>query len=359
MERLRVAVGGENAAQVTLQALQTKARATRSIYESFLMRATQLANVAGIQEPDASLVSAARPPLGPSGPQIVRLVALASVLSLALGVGLACLMERLCRGFSLPEQVEAILGLPLLALLPTVPREALRGQQEGRAGIAFTASLDNLRGQMRALGETQPKLVMVTSSLPQEGKSVFAAEFARNAAAAGRRVLLIECDFCRPSLANHFDIAPEPGLCAILSGDLLGSSSSIIHELGPRLDVIVSGNMTGDSQELLASNRMAALLAAVRARYDLVVLDTPPVLPVADALVLARQADATLMVVRWEKTARPAVQDAVRRLRESRARSIGMVMTRVNLRMAANAPGRMSHAFSHYGTYHIPRAERG
>jgi capsular exopolysaccharide synthesis family protein len=196
---------------------------------------------------------------------------------------------------------------------------------------------------------------MVTSSLPQEGKSVFAAEFARNAAAAGRRVLLIECDFCRPSLADHFGVAPEPGLCAVLSGDLLGNSGNLVHEVGPRLDVIVSGHMTSDSQELLASKRMAALLAAVRARYDLVVLDTPPVLPVADALVLARQADATLMVVRWEKTARPAVQDAVRRLRESHARIMGAIMTQVDLRMAAGAPGRMSHAFSHYDMYHAFR----
>jgi cellulose biosynthesis protein BcsQ len=101
----------------------------------------------------------------------------------------------------------------------------------------------------------------------------------------------------------------------------------------------------------------AALLAAVRERYDLVVLDTPPVLPVADALVLAQQADATLMVVRWEKTARPAVQDAVRaRLCESRARIMGTVMTRVDLRRAAGAPGRMSYAFSHYDTYHTVHA---
>jgi polysaccharide biosynthesis transport protein len=155
---------------------------------------------------------------------------------------------------------------------------------------------------------------------------------------------------------DHFGVAPEPGLGAILSGDLLGNSSNMVHEVAPRLHVIVSGHMTSDSQELLASNRMTALLAAVRARYDLVVLDTPPVLPVADPLVLARQADATLMVVRWEKTARPAVQEAVRRLRESRARIMGTVMTRVDLRMAAGAPGRMSYAFSHYDMYHVVRS---
>jgi polysaccharide biosynthesis transport protein len=353
MERLRVAVSGENAAQVALQALQTKARATRSIYESFLVRATQLANVAGIQEPDASLVSSASPPLGPSGPQIGRMVVVAGALSLVLGVGLACAIERLGGGFSLPEQLEVTLGLPLLALLPRVSRKVLRERRSSRAGVAFTASLDNLRGQMRTLGEARPKLIMVTSALPQEGKSVFAARLARNAAAAGWRVMLIECDFRRPSLAGQFGLPPAAGLCEILAGDILGDGGDVVREVAPRLHVIASGIARSDPQEMLASNRMAALLAAARARYDLVVLDTPPVLPVADALVLAPQVDTTLMVVRWEKTPRPAVQDALRRLRGSRARIMGTVMTLVDLRTAAGAGGRMSYAFSYDDSYQI------
>ena len=110
MEQLRGAVSNENSALIGLQGPQTKARATRSIYESFLNRATQLANVAGIQEQDASLVSAARVPLGPSAPQVARLLIVAAILSLVLGVALACLIERLRNGFSMPEQVEAALG---------------------------------------------------------------------------------------------------------------------------------------------------------------------------------------------------------------------------------------------------------
>lgn len=349
MARLRGSVSGENSAQVGLQVLQTRERATRSIYESFLVRATQLANVAGIQEPDASLVSSAQAPLGPSGPQVTRLVLVSGVLSLVLGIGIACAIERFSKGFTLPEQLEATLGLPLLALIPNMSRKVLR-RNDGLS-VPVTAALDNMRGQMRALGEARPRLVMVTSALPQEGKSVFAAALARNAAAAGWRVMLIECDLYRPSLAQHFRIGAAPGLCDILTGRLLGESGNVVREVAPRLHVIVGGFAGSDTQELLASNRMVALLGAVRARYDLVVLDTPPVLPVADALVLARHADATLMVVRWDKSARHAVRDGLRRLRECRANLIGAVMTRIEPRRAAGSTGRMSYAFSYHAYY--------
>jgi capsular exopolysaccharide synthesis family protein len=355
MEQFRSAVSVENSAQVGLRALQTKARATRGIYESFLTRATQLANVAGIQEQDASLVSSARPPLGPSAPQVSRILAVAALLSLVFGVALACIIDRLRRGFSLPEEFEATVGLPLIGLLPQVSRRTLRTQTRGRSGIAFSSSLDKLRGQMRVLGDARPKIVMVTSALPREGKSVLAAALARNAAAAGWRVLLVECDFGCPSLAAQFRLKPAAGLSDILSGNLLGDTHSLINEPEPRLHLITAGRTRGNSQEMLASHRMSELLVALRANYDLVLLDTPPVLPVADALVLARQVDTTLMVVRWEKTARSATQDAMRLLHGGRARIMGAVMTRIDRRTAAMSGGRMAYAFSRYDGYYTAR----
>jgi len=225
----------------------------------------------------------------------------------------------------------------------------------GRAAAAFSASLDRLRGQMRILGEDRPRLVMVTSALPKEGKSVFAASLARNMATAGWRVLLLECDLCCPSLAAEFGLKPGPGLCDILSGKLLGKLEDVVREPEPGLHVIMAGSRAADSQELLASSRMSQLLEAVRANYDMVILDTPPVLPVADALILARHADATLMVVRWEKTARTAALDAVRLLHEARAQILGAVMTRVDMRTASQSGGRMSYAFSRYDGYQPAR----
>jgi succinoglycan biosynthesis transport protein ExoP len=358
IERLRAAVSTENSALQGLQVPQTKARATRSIYESFLNRATQLANVAGIQEQDASLVSGARPPLAPSAPQAARLIAVAALLSLVFGVAIACLIERMRTGFSLPEQLEGILGLPLVAVIPTVPRATLRGRCKNRAGIAFFASLDKLRGQMRALGERQPKVLMITSALPKEGKSAFALGLARSASAAGLQVLLVECDFRCPSLGVQFGLQTAPGLRNLLTSGVLGETSKVIHEPEPGLHIILGGHGKGDPQELLASDKMHALVASVRARYDLVVLDTPPVLPVADALVVAKQADATLMVVRWEKTARTPTLDAVRLLHDCRARIIGAVMTRVDRRTAARLGGSIAYAFGHYDGYHFPLVER-
>jgi len=355
MEQLRKAVSGENSAEIGLQALQTNARATRNIYESFLTRATQLANVSGIQEPDASLVASARPPLSPSAPQGGRLLAIAAMLSLVLGIALACLIERMRTGFSMPEQLEHGLGLPLVGLLPALSSRLFKRAVPSRAEVAFSASLDRFRGQLRSMGEECPKLIMITSALPKEGKSLFAAKLARNMAGAGWRVLLLECDLYCPTIAVELGLQPGPGLSDILSGKLLGNLTDIVREPEPRLHVITAGSRNGDSQELLASNRMTQFLLAARKNYDLVILDTPPVLAVADALILAQHADSTLMVVRWEKTNRGAAQDATKMLRESRAYIMGAVMSRVDIRSAARSSGRMSYAFSGYSSYHAAR----
>ncbi|MBS0558653.1 MAG: polysaccharide biosynthesis tyrosine autokinase [Proteobacteria bacterium] len=356
LEKLRRAVADENSAEVGLQELQAKARATRGIYESFLTRVAQLANVAGIQEPDAALVSSAQVPLTPSSPKTMQVLVLAAMGSMVIGIALAVMIERLRPGFGEPEVLEAALGLPMLAVMPRVSAagqaQAETGPPRKRSAIMLDAALDKLRGQLRALGEKRPTVVMVTSALPQEGKSVFAARFARNAARAGWRVMLVECDFRRPSIARAFGLPPGAGLSQILNGTLLGSEDAVLHTPMPHLHVLPAGWVQGDPQELLASRRMEALLATARERYDLVVLDTPPVLPVADALVLSSRADATLMLVRWEKTPRSAVQDAVRMLRDSRARILGTVMTRVSMRTAQIVGGRISHALGYYDSYH-------
>ncbi|WP_325355975.1 GumC family protein [Acidisoma sp.] len=352
LDQLRDAVGKESAAELGLNTLESQARATRSLYESFLTRAAQLANVAGIQSPDASLVSRADPPLGPSSPKRGRIFVLATALSLAIGGGVAVLLERLRSGFSRPEEIEAVLGIPLLCMLPAIARKPSAKGLRGPNEIAITASLNRLRAQMRLLGEARPRLLMVTSSLPKEGKSVFAARLAQNMAAAGWRVLLLECDFCRPSLGHHLDLSGGPGLCEILSGRTLGASDKLIRKPRANLDIILAGDIHRDSQEMLASRRLRALLADARARYDVVIMDTPPVLPVADALVLGQHVDATLAVVQWEKTPREAVVNAIRQLQNGGIPILGAIMTQVDQKKAVLDGGRISYTFRHYDGYH-------
>jgi capsular exopolysaccharide synthesis family protein len=356
LNSLRNAVSKENAAEIGLNTLESQAQATRNLYESFLTRAAELANVAGIQEPDASLVSRAEAPLGPSSPKRMQIVAIAIALALTVGVGIAILLERLRGGFSRPEEIESALGLPLLGMLPAVSRQLSAWGGRGRTEVAMTAALDRLRGQMRVLGEARPQLLMVTSSLPKEGKSVFSARLAQNMAAAGWRVLLLECDFCRPSLARSLGLADGPGLCEILSGRSIGAGDRLIRRPVPNLAVILAGRVRSDSQEMLASRRMQALLADARGRYDLVIMDTPPVLPVADALVLGQHVDSVVAVVQWEKTPREAVANSIRLLRDSHIPILGLVMTRVDQKKAIQAGGRISYPFRHYEGYHSTRA---
>ena len=275
-------------------------------------------------------------------------MAIAAVLSAGLGVAIACIRERLRRGFSMPEQVEACLGLSLIATVPAEPRRRLLGSAKGPSP-AGRAAFDKLRGRMRALGSERPKVVMVTSSIPDEGKSVFAAGWAHNASEAGWRVLLIECDFCRPALSTLFGCPSSPGLGEVLSGKLIGADTAIIRKASPNLDVIPAGMTIEDPQELLASTRMAGLVERSRATYDLIILDTPPVLPVADALVMARLADSTVLVVRWEQTARETVVDALRLLQESGARMLGAAMTRVDRRMVSRTSGLDRYGYRGFG----------
>jgi succinoglycan biosynthesis transport protein ExoP len=351
MGELREAVGVENSAEVGLQGLQAKARATRNLYDSFLTRATELANVAGIQEPDASLVSSATPPLGPSAPRPLRFVAVATLLSSVLGVGLACFIERVCQGFVSPDQLQACLGIPSITMVPNVSRKSRVRSCKGRKAIKFAASLDKLRGRLRTLGDACPKIIMISSALPQEGKTVFATSMSQNLATAGWRVLLMDCDFRRPTVAKHFALPLSPGLSEILAGGLLAGNQTALHEVQPRLDVLTAGAAGDDPQELLASDRMAKLLAAVREQYDVVILDTAPVIPVSDALVLARHVDATLMIIHWEKTPRNVVQDGVRLLRSSNAEFLGTVLNRVNLRRAAQSAGRPARLYDYTSGY--------
>lgn len=347
LQALRAAVSADNATEVRLQGLLSEAQANRQIYDSFLVRATQLANVAGIQEPDAELVSRATAAGGPAYPRKGRLLAIAFALSFVLGVVLACVVERMRAGFATPEEMEAQLGLPVIGLVPRVRRMARDAVPAGSGGADFALALGRLRGVLQVMDRaSRPRVVTVTSALPQEGKSVLAAALARNAARAGWRVLLIDCDMRHPAVAAAFRMRPEPGLAQLLAGGAPIDVAQLVRRDTSRLHVIPTGVARDDPQELLASPALTALLGAARGTYDLVVIDAPPVLPTVDALLLAQAADAVLLAVRWEKTSRAAVRDALSLLHGSGAQLLGAVMTQVQLkRFARSRAGGLAHVY--------------
>lgn len=357
---LREVVAQDNVAEVRLESLQAEARANRTIYESFLTRATQLANASGIQEADAELVSEAVPAQTPSGPRRGRLLALAFAGSLVVGIILVFMLERLREGFSTPESLESTLGISSIGVLPRVTQRAMNGGT-GTAAAQYGASIARLRGVLQLMStEGRTKIVAITSALPREGKSALAVGLARNAARGGSRVLLVCADMRNPTDDADLGLHKGPGLAEILAGNAIGDGRNVLREAEKRLYVLSSGKLAGDAQELLGSPRLSQLLRWAGSTFDLVVVDTPPVLPAADALLIARAADATVFAVRWEHTPRAAARDALRLLHSSGANVAGAVMTQVKLRhFARQADAGLAYFYrDHRGYYGNPEDGR-
>lgn len=330
---LRNTVAAEQTAEIQLQQLLAEADANRSIFESFLGRSTQLANVSGIQEADAEIVSPAVPPLGPSAPKKGRALAVIGMIALVIGVGIAVLIERLRTGFRTPEELEAKTGLPVVGVVPKLPRRMRKLVASEARHVDFDAALSRMRGTLQVMHDGRsPQMLIVTSALPAEGKSLLAAGLARNAAEAGLKVLLIDCDMRNPTLASLLELPAGPGLSDLLLGTMIAGKEPVVRRAPGGFDVITTGATARSAQDLLASSSMDGLLRAVRARYDVVVLDTPPVLAVTDTMLLVRKADAVLMTTRWDQTPQSVVQSAVRLLRNSGALNMFAALTQVDLR---------------------------
>ncbi|MDT8351770.1 GumC family protein [Roseomonas mucosa] len=336
LDNLRSGVAVENAAEIQLQALTTEARANRVLYESYLNRAVQLANLTGIQEPDAEMVSPAAVPPSPSAPQRSRILVAAFLVISVLAIAIGFLLERLRTTFSSAEELEAALGIMPFGLIPkTSQRARALGNANSTSALQFAAALSKVRGGLQVLQvEKRPKVIMITSALPKEGKTVFATSFAKSAASSGWRVLLIDADMHRPGVAAQFGLSPSPGLDEVLTSTDPADYARAVRTVADRLDVLPTSVSAATPQDLLASDRMAEIIRKAREDYDVVVIDTPPVVPTVDGLILAHLTDATILAVRWEKTSRSSAQLALRLLRSSSATLVGSVLTQVDFKRA-------------------------
>ncbi|MES2712669.1 MAG: polysaccharide biosynthesis tyrosine autokinase [Pseudomonadota bacterium] len=346
LDELRNAVAREQRAEIQLQQYQAALDANRSIFESFLGRAAQLSNISGIQEADAEILSPAVAPTYASGPRKGRDLAIIGILSLVAGLGAAVLRERLRQGFRTPEEFEVETGMHVVGLMPRLSRKA-RATSNPNADIDAAAALTRLRGTLQMHHDgNMPQVVVVTSAVPEEGKTMLSMGLARSAAEAGLSVLLIDCDMRNPSVAPMLNLPVGPTLKHVLLGQSLGSGERLIHHAPGGVDVIATDVEARGGQDLLSSSTMAALITALRNRYDLIVLDAPPVLVATEVFSLVRVSDAALMATRWDSSPRPVVRGAVRLLRNAGAVHLFGVLTRVNLKRYASETS-SSLAFMH------------
>lgn len=357
LEELRQQANQNNTAEVKLHELEREAQANRTMYESFLTRFKETAEQEDIQQPDARIIARADVPLNPSFPNKKLFVVLAILGSALIGVFLAVLAERLDDGFRTGEQVETILGVSGLGMVPTVSTRAGLGTPAEdyvlrKPSSAFAESIRSVRAAiLYAQVDRPPRAVLVTSAVPEEGKSILSLSLARSAAKAGQRVLLLDADMRRPRVAKVLGGRTDATLAELFAGrKTVGEVINVEEETG--LHYILGRAGMPNPQDLLGSQHMRDFIRSMSQHYDLVLLDSPPVLAASDALVLSRIADATVFVVRWEHTPRRVVLGAFKQLQSAGAMVAGVVLTRVNVKKHARfGYGDQGYYYGRYKEY--------
>jgi polysaccharide biosynthesis transport protein len=347
-----------NSLQAQLSAM-TPAEQASDAGTSLKARISQLDTLAAAQTGQGQLIQPATPPTSPSSPKTKLDIAVGALLGLLFGIGLALLLERLNRQIRTVEELSEILGYPLLAEIPE--QAGLRGEASDIDPYGHN-SIEMLQARLRYFNvDSQLRTLLVTSCAPQEGKTTVAWHLAQVSTLSGRgRVLLLEADLRRPSLAVARGLFPGPGLSDVLAGDC-GYEQAIQQVRHPRtrtgsapegwLDVIVAGAAPPNPAELIDSARMRDLLQELSGVYDFIVVDCGPALAVPDPLVLMSQVDGVLVISRVgsiERNEATALRDE---LRSARAPVVGFVANRVKSSME-------SRYYHSYSSYVAPDAER-
>lgn len=291
-----------------------------------------------LREGSASVTQAASVPSAPYTPQVLRNVALALMVGLILGVGLAFLREYLDDSVRTKEDVELASGQPVLALLPFVPEAEAADQpylvtaEDPQSPPA--EAYRSLRTTIRFIGVDRPvNVIVVTSSRAGEGKSTITANMAVTLARAGQRTLVIDGDLRKPRLHRFFGLDNRAGFTTALVDGPLDEALHEVPEFG-RLAIMPSGVVPTDPAELLASGRTDALFERLAPHFDVILVDSPPVLPVSDALVLSRIATAVVLVTSSHKTSKRDVHRSIELLGQVDAPVIGAVLNDVSPEMA-------------------------
>lgn len=335
---LEARAGDQSRAEMRLARLEREAEASRTIYESFLNRMKEASEQAALQTSDARFLTRASPPDSSDTRLRQIIVLLGGVGGIGLGIGLVFLLENLSNTFRSPAEVEKETGLAVLAAVPQAGRrkrpQELMTYLIRKPNSTLAESVRNLRTSILFSSiDRPPKVVMFSSSLPMEGKTTTAMLMAMTSRQMGRSAVILDCDLRRRTLGSLFPAAEErPGLLAVLEGTT-ALDDAVYKEPETGLHVLAPGKSEanqGNPADILASHRFQKLIDELRARYDLVILDTPPTLVVTDARVIAQHADAVVYLVRWDHTRRGAVAEGLRELATVNARIAGIALSLVD-----------------------------
>ncbi|MCU1285741.1 MAG: capsular exopolysaccharide family [Acidobacteriales bacterium] len=346
-----------NEKAIAYNALKHDADSNRQLYDGLLQKLREAGITSGLKSSNVRIVDVARAPLSPSKPNIPNNIALGFLLGLVGGIALAFVLESLDNTVRTPEQVETLVGLPALGMIPlSLDISSTRNKTKTKSMSLTTQAQTDLRKtsisllaharpksevaeSYRALRTSillssigsAPKVIMVTSALPQEGKTTTSINTAIVLAQKGGKVLLVDGDMRRPSIHQTFKLRNRSGLSTILTGSNTTEQLIVASPILPNLFVLPAGPPPPHPAELLGSDVMRGLLAKWREQYDHVIIDTPPVLSVTDAVLLSVQMDTVLLVIRSASTSKDALRRSRDVLAQVNARVMGVIVNAIDL----------------------------
>ncbi|MBV7266310.1 GumC family protein [Erythrobacter ani] len=346
-----------NDAMVGLSELERAAEASQEIYQTYLNRFKELIAAEGSETPNARVLTYAETPIFPYSPNIPLNVALSIVIGLGLGVLAAYIRESLFQGLSTPDDVERETGVPCIASIPLLSSVSSESDHPATAiqdapKSPFAESFRSLGASIDLATHGKAKIIAVTSALPNEGKTVVSCCLASVLAAGGQRTMLIDCDLRRQGISRLLNMQEgQKGLIDVLDGsapldlaDYDDENVFCVLPLSPRRE---------EPEHLLRGEEFVELLEKLSGHFDRIILDLPPVLPIAATRILASRADAVVFASRWRSTSKVAVKAALRRLPPEHVNLVGVALTAVDMkRRSFLDPNDPYFYYSQYESYY-------
>jgi len=342
---------------IELQFITSEAEKNKKLYTVLDERMSQVDLAQFMQSNNVRFVDRAVPNNNPVSPSLSLNLMMALILGLVGGIGLAFVIEFLDNTVKSKEDLEAMLGMPLLGIVPIIAEEEMLEITSNRERALFThakprssvaESLRSVRTNVLfRTGNKKSRTLLITSAIPREGKSFSSSNLAAVLAMSGSRVIIIDADLRRPSIHRLFELSDEKGLSEVLL-----SQRSVHEVITPshisNLDVIPAGPIPTNPSELLGSEKMQDVVKELQKEYDIVIIDSPPVTAVADPLILSPFADGVILVVEANQTRKPIVMQAITRLQQVKAPLIGGIVNKFDIKRSGYG---YYYYYNDYGYY--------
>lgn len=344
----------------TLRQLEREVEANRSLYETFLARFKEADVADEYDVSHARIIDRAIVPSTPFKPNRKRIVMIAVVIGLAIGILIALLRNHLDNTFKTKEDLENYLKLPVIGMLPKVRSTPLGKHPSERLVLSdprspFAEAINDVRTAILFSHiDSPPKVILVTSPLPGEGKTTLASNLALAFARRGN-TLLIDADLRKGRLGEVVKLDDHSGLTDMLSGLCTAEEAIVADHETENLFLLTAGTSPPNPLEVISSNRFGDDLARLRASFEYIVIDGTPVLPVSDSIVLARIVDVTVMTIKSDETPREVALEALSRMQAARVSPVGVIMQQVDMRKLRGYGRRYVAGYSGYYGYRKAR----